>query len=64
MRFTEDSFSVLDIQNLYVTFWWTANLCVNFHCWRDDLICIGYFQNGLKPFSCYVKISYDTKVIE
>jgi hypothetical protein len=24
----------------------------------------GYFQNGLKPFLCYVKISYATKVIE
>jgi hypothetical protein len=25
---------------------------------------VGYFQNGLKPFSCYVKINYVTKVIE
>ncbi len=27
-------------------------------------ICVGYFQNGLNPFSCYVKISYDTKVMD
>jgi hypothetical protein len=26
--------------------------------------CVGYFQKELKPFSCYVKISYATKVIE
>ncbi len=26
--------------------------------------CVGYFQNGLKPFSCYVKVSYAIKVID
>jgi hypothetical protein len=30
----------------------------------SKIICVGYFQNGLKPFSCYVKVSYATKVIE
>jgi hypothetical protein len=25
--------------------------------------CVGYFQNELKPFSCYVKVSYATKEI-
>jgi hypothetical protein len=25
---------------------------------------VGYFQKELKPFSCYVKISYASKVIE
>ncbi len=25
---------------------------------------VDYFQNGLKPFSCYVKVSYATKVID
>jgi hypothetical protein len=27
-------------------------------------ICVGYFQNGPKQFSYYVKIIYATKVIE
>jgi hypothetical protein len=30
----------------------------------DLNICVCYFQNVLKPFSCYVKISYDTKVAD
>jgi hypothetical protein len=34
------------------------------HCHLITNICIGYFQSGLKPFSCSVKISYATKVIE
>jgi hypothetical protein len=25
---------------------------------QSIVYCVGYFQNGLKPFSCYVKISY------
>jgi hypothetical protein len=28
------------------------------------LLSQGYFQNGLKPFPCYVKISYDTKEVD
>jgi hypothetical protein len=27
-------------------------------------ICVGYLQNGLKPFLCFVKINYATKVMD
>jgi hypothetical protein len=31
---------------------------------KHKCICVGYFQNGLKPFLCYVKISYATKEVD
>jgi hypothetical protein len=34
-----------------------VEICQNFKRLINSK-CVGYFQNGLKPFSCYVKISY------
>ncbi len=40
------------------------NLRVNACEYPFFIKCVGYFQSGLKSFSCYVKVRYATKVIE
>jgi hypothetical protein len=43
---------------------YTEDLCGGVQCKNWTIYCVGYSQNGLKPFLCYVKLRYATKVIE